>query len=360
MNDALPVAVIGAGHMGRHHVRKFAELDTARLIAVVDTNLERARELAEPLGVKYASELTPDLGDVAAVSIAVPTVNHLQVARPLIERGVAVLIEKPLAPTLAEAEEIAALARKHDTIVQVGHTERFNPAVRAVDRLKLRPKFVETHRISPFTFRSADVGVVFDMMIHDIDILLHLVREDVARVDAVGVNVLSRHEDLANARVAFAAGAVANLTASRLALKTERKLRVFCEHAYVSLDYQKKVGIAIRLDKNLDVLELAREHNVEDLAQLAGLDFGKLVTVEPLTIHDKDALQDELETFLGCVRSRTNPPVSAEAGVAAIRLAQMVVDSIKGHRWDGDASGRIGLEADIVRSQAPEQSDHSC
>jgi predicted dehydrogenase len=340
--------------MGRHHVQKYAEMEGARLVAVVDANLERAKELAEPLGVKYATELTPDLGDVAAVSVAVPTVNHLRVAKPLIERGVAVLVEKPLAPTLADAEEIAALARKHDAIVQVGHTERFNPAVRAVDRLGLKPKFVETHRISPFTFRSADVGVVFDMMIHDIDILLHLVREDVERVDAVGVNVLSQHEDLANARVAFAEGAVANLTASRLALKTERKLRVFCEHAYVSLDYQKKVGIAITLDKNLDVLKLAREHNIEDLSQLAGLDFGKMVTVEPLTIQDKDALQDELETFLDCVRNKKKPPVSADAGVAAIRLATMVVDSLKSHRWDGDASGRIGLEADIVRSQAPD------
>jgi predicted dehydrogenase len=355
MKEALPVAVIGAGHMGRHHVRKYAEMDSARLIAVVDANLERARELAEPLGVKYATELTPDLGDVAAVSVAVPTVHHLRIAKPLIERGVAVLVEKPLAPTLAEAEQIAALARKHNTIVQVGHTERFNPAVRAIDRLGVRPKFVETQRISPFTFRSADVGVVFDMMIHDIDILLHLVQEDIEQVDAVGVNVLSKHEDIANARVRFRAGAVANLTASRLALKTERKLRVFCERAYVSLDYQKKVGIAITLDKNLDVLKLAREHNVENLSQLAGLDFGQMVTVEPLTIQDKDALQDELETFLDCVRNRKPPPVSADAGVAAIRLATMIVDSIKSHRWDGDASGRIGLEADIVRSQAPDR-----
>lgn len=355
MKEALPVAVIGAGHMGRHHVRKYAEMESARLVAVIDADQERARELAEPLGVKYATELTPDLGDLAAASIAVPTVHHLPVAQPLIERGVAVLIEKPLAPTLADAERIADLAKKHGTLVQVGHTERFNPAVRAIDRLGLRPKFVETHRISPFTFRSADVGVVFDMMIHDIDILLHLVREEVERVDAVGVNVLSRHEDIANARVGFAEGAVANLTASRLALKTERKLRVFCEHAYVSLDYQKKVGIAITLDQNLDVLQLAREHNVENLSQLAGLDFGKLVTVEPLTIHDKDALQDELETFLDCVRNKKPPAVSAEAGVAAVRLAENIVGSIKDHRWDGAATGRIGLDADIVRSQAQDR-----
>jgi len=352
MSEALPVAVIGAGHMGRHHVQKYTEMAAARLVAVVDSDLERARELADPLGVNYGAELAPELGDVAAVSIAVPTIHHLRIAAPLIERGIAVLVEKPLASTLADAEEIATLARKYNTIVQVGHTERFNPAVRAVDRLGLRPKFVETHRISPFTFRSADVGVVFDMMIHDIDIVLHLVKEEVARVDAVGVNVLSTHEDIANARVAFNAGAVANLTASRLALKTERKLRVFCEHAYVSLDYQKKVGVAITLDKNVDVLKLARERHVEDLSQLAGVDFGKMVHVEPLTIEDKDALQDELETFVDCVRNRKKPPVSAEDGVAAIRLANSVVECVKSHRWDGTEGGRIGLEADIVAKGA--------
>jgi predicted dehydrogenase len=327
-------------------------MPSARLVAVIDADLERARELAEPVGAKPATELTPELGDVAAVSIAVPTVHHLRIATPLIERGIAVLIEKPLAPTLPEAEEIAARARRANAIVAVGHTERFNPAVRAVERLGVRPKFVETHRISPFTFRSADVGVVLDMMIHDIDIVLHLVREDVARVDAVGVNVLSPHEDIANARVGFAAGAVANLTASRLALKTERKLRVFSERAYVSLDYQKRVGIAITLDKNLDVLKLARERNVDDLSQMAGTDFGKMVHVEPLTIEDKDPLEDELETFLDCVRHRKRPPVSAADGVAAIRLAEQIVASVKSHAWDGDTGGRVGLQADIIGSQA--------
>jgi len=352
MSAPLPVAVIGAGHMGRHHARKYAALPDARLVAVIDTRLERARELAEPLGARWGAELTPEFGDVAAASVAVPTVHHLAVARPLIERGVAVLIEKPLAPTLAEAEELARLAHYHDVVAQVGHTERFNPAVRAVERLGLRPKFVETHRISPFTFRSADVGVVFDMMIHDIDILLHLVKEPVARVDAVGVNVLGPHEDIANARVTFAAGAVANLTASRLALKTERKLRVFCEHAYVSLDFQKRSGIAITLDRNLDVLKLARERKLENLSQMAGLDFGKLVHIEPLTIEDRDALEDELQTFLDCVRRRRRPPVSAEDGVAAVRLAEAIVASLKAHCWDGPGGGRVGLEADIVRAQA--------
>jgi len=332
MSDPLPVAVIGAGHMGRHHVRKYAEMPAARLVAVIDKDLDRARELAAPLDAAFAAELTPDLGDIAAVSVAVPTVHHLAVAGPLIERGLSVLIEKPLAPNLGEARRIAQLAREHNAIVQVGHTERFNPAVRAISRLGVRPKFVETHRISPFTFRSADVGVVFDMMIHDIDILLSLVREDVSSVDAVGVNVLGEHEDIANARVRFDRGAVANLTASRLALKTERKLRVFAENAYVSLDYQKKVGIAVMLDENLDIIEFAREKKIDDLSQMDGVDFGKMVHIEPLTIQDSDALEDELTTFVECVRLREKPPVSAEDGVAAIALAEQIVDGVKSHR----------------------------
>ena len=348
MSERLPVAVIGAGHMGGHHVRTYDEMPAVRLVAVIDTDLERARQLAEPRSARYADCLTPELGDVAAASVAVPTVQHLEVSRPLIERGIHLLIEKPLAPSAAEAEQIAALARQHNVLVQVGHTERFNPVVRAVDRLGLRPKFVETHRISPFTFRSADIGVVFDLMIHDIDILLHLVRDEVQRVDAVGVNVLGKHEDIANARVTFRGGAVANLTASRLALKTERKLRVFAEKAYVSLDYQKKVGIAITLDRNLDVLRLARERNLEDLSQLAGLDFGKLVHVEPLQIDDKDPLRDELESFVECVQTRRRPAVSAEDGVAAVRLAEQIVACITTHRWDGELGERVGLAADIV------------
>ncbi|MDX2199810.1 MAG: Gfo/Idh/MocA family oxidoreductase [Phycisphaerae bacterium] len=345
----IPVAVIGCGHMGRHHVRKYREMAGARLVAVIDADGERAKKAADEAGVRWATSLTPELGDIAAVSIAVPTVHHLKVAAPLIERGIAVLIEKPLAPTSADAEHIAHLSQKHNTIVQVGHTERFNPAIRAIERMGVAPKFVETHRISPFTFRSADVGVVFDMMIHDIDVVLSLVRDQVTHVDAVGVNVLGPHEDIANARLRFAGGAVATLTASRLALKTERKLRAFSETSYISLDYQKKLGIAVTRDKNADVIKFARERNIEDLSQISAADYVKLVKVEPLMIQDKDALADELETFLDCVRHRRRPPVSAEDGVAAVRVAEQIVDSIKQHRWDGAAGPRVGLDADIFR-----------
>lgn len=338
MQNALPVAVFGAGHMGRHHVRIYSKLPGVKLVAVIDPNLERARALAEPVGAASAPAWSAELGDLAAATIAVPTVHHLAAARPLLERGVHLLIEKPLAPDIAQAEEIARLARAHNALVQVGHTERFNPVVLAARRLDVRPRFVETQRISPFTFRSADVGVVFDMMIHDIDVMLSLISAPVERIDAAGVAVLGPHEDVCNARVTFAGGAVANLTASRLALKTERKLRVFSETAYVSLDYQKKLGIAITKEKNLDILKLARERNFEDLSQMAGLDFGKMVHVEPLTVEARDALETEIETFIAAVRQRAAgggaaapqfTAANAEDGVAAVRVASMIVERVQ-------------------------------
>lgn len=352
MSDPTPVAVIGAGRMGAHHVRIYSQMPQVKLIAVIDADVERARAAAEPVGAKWGAALTPEMGDIAAVSVATPTEHHLRVSRPLIEGGVSVLIEKPLAGSTAEAEEIAALAERHGVIVAVGHTERFNPAVRAAHRLGIRAKYVESSRVSPFPFRSADVGVVFDIMIHDIDVLLSLVPEEVARVDAVGVNVLGAHEDVASARVTFAGGAVANLTASRLALKTERRLRIFSERAYVSLDYHHKQGIAVTLEKNADVIRFAQERGLDDLSQLAGADFGKLVKVEPLLIDNKDALGAELETFIECVRTHSKPPVTVDDGVRAVRVASQIVDRIKSHRWDGDEAGRVGLAADIVRGEA--------
>jgi len=218
-------------------------------------------------------------------------------------------------------------------VLSVGHTERFNPVVRAIQRLNIRPRYVEAQRVSPFRFRSADIGVVSDMMIHDIDIVLHLVGSTPARVDAVGVNVLARHEDIANARVVFENGAVASLVASRLALKTDRRLRAFAETAYISLDYQRKSGIVITRDANLDVLALACDRNADDLADLADVDFGSMVKVEPLRVDDVEPLRAELEAFLDSVVTGKPPAVSGEDGVAAVRLAAQIAGAIRGHEW---------------------------
>lgn len=333
MTAPLRVAVCGAGRMGKLHARVYGEIPGVELAAVVDTDEKRAADVAREHGGKPFRTIAELPDGIDAASVAVPTVRHLEVARPLIERGLPILVEKPIAATPDEAEQLLALARRHDCLVAVGHSERFNPVVQAMLRMGVAPKFVETHRISPFTFRSADIGVVMDMMIHDIDIVLHMVKAGPISVDAVGVNVLGPHEDIANARIRFDNGCVVNLTASRLALKTERKIRVFSEEAYLSLDYQKRSGIAIKKDANLDILKLARERNAEDLSQLQGTDFGSMIKVEPLMITSAEPLRAELEAFLDAVRTKrpSSSVVSAEDGVAAVKLAHDIVDSLKSH-----------------------------
>jgi len=321
--------------MGRHHARIYRELPEAELIGIIDTDPVRAAEVAREFNTQAYPSIEALLGRVRAVSVAVPTVSHVAVAQPLLESGLAVLIEKPLAPNSQAAGALREAARKHNALLQVGHTERFNPVVRAMSRMRVAPRFIETHRISPFTFRSADIGVVMDMMIHDIDIVLHLVRSQPVRVEASGVRVLAHHEDVANARVTFADGCVANLTASRLALKTERKIRVFSEDAYISLDYQKKTGIAITKDANLDLLKLARERKAGDLSQLAGVDFGSMVKVEPLQVDDDvEPLRAELQSFLRAVQTGQPPEVTADDGVAAVELAEQIIAALKQQQWE--------------------------
>ncbi len=350
MTAPIRVAVIGVGRHGQHHARIYSELPDVELVAVVDPQADRAAEVAGRFGCRSAAYLDEVLEDIDAASIVVPTTRHLDMAKPLIERRKPVLIEKPIAATVEEAITLLALARKYDCMVAVGHVERFNPVVRAMGRFEVKPKFIETHRISPFPFRSADVGVVLDMMIHDIDIVLSLVRDEPVQVDAVGVKVLSRCEDICNARVTFRHGCVANLTASRLALKTERKIRVFSEEAYLSLDYQKKVGLAVRKKDNTDILALAQQWQVEDLSQMAGVDYTKLIHVEPLDVDEGEPLRNELESFVQSIRSNSPPTVGIEDGVAAVRLAHDIVAATHRHRWDGTASDRVGVDVGLLGS----------
>jgi predicted dehydrogenase len=319
--------------MGRHHARLYKELRESELVCIVDANADRAEKCAKEFGTKAFTSIDQLPAGVKAVTVAVPTIHHLAVAEALLRRGIAVLVEKPLAANVEEAQKLLDCARQTGSLLTVGHTERFNPIVRAMQRLEVHPKYIETQRISPFRFRSADIGVVSDMMIHDIDIVLHLVQSKVARVEAVGVSVLAKHEDVANARVEFENGAVANLVASRLALKTDRRIRVFSETAYLSLDYQRKTGIAITRDANLDILSMAEQGKFENLADLANVDFGQMVKVEPLVGDDVEPLRAELEAFLNSVRTGSPLAISAEDGVAAVSLAADIVAAIKSHRW---------------------------
>ena len=333
MNKPLRVGVIGVGHMGRHHARIYGQLEDCELVAVVDKDIERARRIVGEHGGRAVSRVADVTGELDAVTVAVPTVYHAEVVIPLLQRGVAVLVEKPLAPDTAAAKQLWDASRKFNTLLQVGHSERFNPVVQAMLRMELTPRFIETHRISPFTFRSADIGVVFDMMIHDIDIVLHLVKQREYTIDAVGVAVLGSCEDVANARVRFGDDAVVNLTASRLALKTERKIRVFAPMGYLSMDYQKKSGVAIRLADNLDLIRMARERDFEDLSQMASLDFGSMVKIEPLQVDDVEPLTAEITSFLKSVRTGTDIGVSAEEGFRAVEMAERITNAVREQDW---------------------------
>ena len=340
------VAVVGAGRMGKLHARVISELGgDARLACIVDSSPASAQAVARQRNCPALTDVAQAVELADAAIIAVPTLYHLDAARPFVAAGKPVLIEKPIANDVAGAEELIELARQTGTSVQVGHTERFNPAVLAIQKYAIRPKFIEAHRISPFTFRSADVGVVLDMMIHDIDLTLMLAGGRVRSLHAVGVNVIAASEDIANARLIFDNGCVANLTASRLAIKTERKMRIFSEEAYLSVDYGKKVGIVIQKSQNLDLIGMARTLDVTDLAELAGsVDYTQLLKVEQLVVDESvEPLRCQAEAFRRTVVDGEPPVVSGAEGLAAVRLAHQIVAAIQEHRWDGADSDRSGL-----------------
>ncbi len=339
------IAVIGAGRMGKLHARVLSETPGVELAAVVDAN----KAVAEAVAKQRNCAALTSVADAVAVSdaaiISVPTLHHLAAARPFVEAGKPVLIEKPFTNDVAGGQELVELARKKGVSLQVGHTERFNPVVLAIAKYDIAPKFIEAHRISPFTFRSADVGVVLDMMIHDIDLVLMMVKSNVREVHAVGVNVVGKHEDICNARLIFDNGCVANITASRLAIKTERKMRIFSEEAYLSVDYGKKVGLVVNKSQNLDLIQMAQDMDVDDLAELAqSVDYTKLLKVEQLVVDDSsEPLKRQAEAFRQSVVEGAEPVVSAADGLAAVRVAQRIVETLKHYKWDGPASQREGL-----------------
>jgi len=340
------VAVVGAGRMGKLHARVVSELPGSQLVCVVDANPAAADALAKQRGCTPLTHPADAVPLCDAAIIAVPTKFHLDAARPFLQAGKSVLIEKPLAPDVHTAREIIELARQSGAHIQVGHTERFNPAVLSISQYAVTPKFIQADRISPFTFRSADVGVVLDMMIHDIDLVLTFAASRVVDVHAIGVAVIGKHEDICNARLQFANGCVANITASRLAVKTERKMRIFSEQAYLSVDFALKTGVVIEKQDNLDLIQMARELDVTDLAELAAsVDYTKLLNFEQLVVDDSvEPLRRQADAFRRTVKEGAEPVVSAQAGLAAIETAYQILDAIAHHHWDGDATGRAGSD----------------
>ncbi|MEM6392719.1 MAG: Gfo/Idh/MocA family oxidoreductase [Planctomycetota bacterium] len=347
----VPVAVVGVGRMGQHHARTYSKMEGVELVGVVDGDAEKAGKAAESYGTAAygtTDELLAAHPGVKAVSVAVPTAYHKAVAEPLMERGVSCLIEKPIAETVADAKAMADVAAKSKAVLQVGHTERFNPAVRAVANMDITPRFIEIDRVSPMTFRSLDVGVVKDMMIHDLDIVLMLVGSEIVDVQATGIAILSEFEDICNCRLTFASGCIANLTASRVALKTERRLRLFSESAYVTLDYQRKSGVVLRRSDNEQAFQDLRE-KIRTKADLSSIAYSDYVQLEKLNMDlpkgQDDPLTAQLTSFLEAVRTGESPVVSAKDGYAAVDAAERVIGAMAQHRWQGrSAEGILGAE----------------
>jgi predicted dehydrogenase len=302
--DMITTGVVGVGYLGKFHAEKYASSSKAKLIGIVDIDESRVNEIGAALGAPAFTDYRSLFGRVACVSIAVPTRLHYQIARDFIDAGIDVLVEKPLTANIGEARELVAAAQRKNVLLQVGHLERFNPAIRRLEGVIKEPKFVECHRLAPFVERGTDVDVVLDLMIHDIDVIASLVRAPIERVEAVGVPVLTERPDIANARINFANGCIANITASRVSLKRERKIRFFQPDAYISIDYdQRRAQIFYKPAPGAGWLDIRTE------------------TVE---IKEGDALADEIDSFLECVRSRKNPLVGGAEGLRALEIASMI------------------------------------
>ncbi|MGH9746073.1 MAG: Gfo/Idh/MocA family oxidoreductase [Candidatus Acidiferrales bacterium] len=317
------VAVVGVGDFGRNHVRVWREIEGAELVGVVDTNAERAQKTAAEFGTRVLRDLDALSSDgIDAVSLAVPTAEHARIGSRILEAGIDVLVEKPIAASLAEADALIAAARRKSCILQVGHVERFNPAVVAVRKIVSRPMFFEIHRLGIFSPRSLDIDVVYDVMIHDLDILLSLVHAPVVDLKAVGIPVISEKVDIAHARVEFETGTVANLTASRVSTERVRKMRFFQEHEYVSLDFTRQDVLRVRVDS---ATAPAAASGVQTNSAQPKIEFEKVPTTP------EEPLRAELRAFAESVRTRKPAAVDGAAGRRALELADRVMSGILEH-----------------------------
>jgi len=299
----LRVGVVGVGHIGGNHARIYSELPNAEFVAIRDTDPVQSAENARKFGVQPTNSLEEFAGLVDAASLATPTSSHFSIAQDLLARGKHLLIEKPITENTAEARELVGLAAARGLVLQVGHVERFNPVLSALEQRLTHPRFIEAHRLSPYPNRSTDIGVVLDLMIHDLEIILHLVRSPIESIDAVGVPVLSRGEDIANARLRFASGCIANITSSQISPERMRKIRVFQENVYLSLDYQTQSG------------EIYRKE-------------GREIIREPVTIEKEEPLRQQITSFVDCAITGGEPKVSGSHAAAALELAVEITKRI--------------------------------
>ncbi len=338
MVNRLRVGVVGVGHLGQHHARILASMPDVELVAVADSRLDQAEAVAKRCGCAAAADYRDLFGKVNAVSIAVPTFLHREVAGAFLSRGIPSMVEKPLAGSLAEAEALVSIARDSGAVLQVGHIERFNPALSALGQLAIRPKYITAERLSTYTFRSTDIGAVLDLMIHDIDLVQSLIAAPVRSVSAVGVCLFGEHEDVANARIEFDDGAVANLTASRASYASMRKMRIWGTEGYASLDFAAKQATLVqpsdeflRGELDLDAVDLNQPSAVKSHL------FGKVLRVDQVQAAGREPLALELEDFVKAVKGQSQPCVSGDDALRAMRLADQVLRSMAAHHWEGDA-----------------------
>ncbi|MDX9787238.1 MAG: Gfo/Idh/MocA family oxidoreductase [Desulfobacterales bacterium] len=307
----LRVGVIGVGYLGKFHAEKYAQMDNVDLVGIVDVNREQAHQVAQQVGTRAYRNYEDLFGKVDAVSVVTPTPAHFEVSRAFLERDVDVLIEKPITVTLDEADALIDFAESRGLIIQVGHLERFNPAVMALQDIVKVPRFIESHRLSIFKPRGIDVSVVLDLMIHDIDIILNFVKSDVTDIRAAGTTVITDEVDIANARLEFQNGCVANVTASRISAKNERKIRLFQRDAYISVDFANQGITIIRQDDN------GGEGIIPGMA------------MQQLSFAKADALAAEISAFVSCVLTRTVPEVSGKVGRDALKIVLHIMDQIQ-------------------------------
>ncbi len=310
--EKLRVGVVGVGYLGQHHARIYSELKNAELVGVVDVDFDRAKEIAKKFKTQAFKNHEELFGKVDAVSIVAPTVHHHALAKAFFEAGSDVLLEKPITVTVEEADELINISDAKDRIFQVGHLERFNSAVVKMVEMTTTPKFIECNRLSPFPDRSTDVDVVLDLMIHDIDIIMSLVKSPVKTISGVGIPVISKNVDIANARIEFESGCVANITSSRISIKKERKIRLFQPDTYISLNYQDQ-----------EIYAYHRIPNKKDPEGKPDIVGGKVKVVK------EEPLKAELEAFLASVRDRSRPLVSGREGREALKIAMRVQQEIK-------------------------------
>ncbi len=309
--ESIRAAVIGVGYLGAFHAQKYASLAGVDLVAVIDSDGERAATVGRDVGARAGTDFREVLGAVDCVSLAVPTTAHHSIAMVLLENDIDVLVEKPITPTAAQGRQLVELAAARGRILQVGHLERFNPAIRSLSGVIAKPRFIECHRLAPFVERGTEVDVILDLMIHDLDIILSVVDGEVESVEAVGVPVLSDKIDIANARLRFSNGTIANVTASRVALKRERKIRFFQSDTYVAVDYGERR------------IRILRRHALAADGSLPKID------VEEQTFDDADPLFDEIEAFVGSVRSRAKPLVDGATAVRVLEVAERLLECLE-------------------------------